>query len=151
MIKVGDLEKQDKLKTQKTNKIEKQKMAEDIKPNKPKKIQYKIPKQTPLRPQKKYTEYRTAILPLLGAGTWSSYKTIQQNTSDAEYNQIMSSIVASPDLNELISEQLTYLDSTSGYTKTILTCLSKAFNVSARKAMTQSELEDSEPVNQSDS
>ena len=118
---------------------------------KPKKMSYKIPKQPAVIPKKKYTEYRTAILPLLGAGTWYSYKTIQQNPTDTEYNQIMSSIVASPDLNELISEQLTYLDSTSGYTKTILTCLSKAFNVSARKAMTQSELEDSEPVNQSDS
>ena len=135
MIKVGDLEKQDKLKTQKKDKIEKQKMTEDIKPNKPNKIQYKIPKQAPLRPQKKYTEYRTAILPLLGGGTWFAYKSLQENPNEEDYNQIMANIVASPDLNELMSEQLTYLDTTSGFTKTVLTCLSKAFNVSARKSI----------------
>ena len=136
MIKVSDLEKQDKLKSQKKTKVENQKISDDIKPMKPKKMSYKIPKQLfSQKPSKKYTEYRTAILPLLAGGTWFAYKTMQQSPSDTEYNQIMSSIVASPDLNELMSEQLTYLDSTSGLTKCVLTCLSKAFNVSAKKAM----------------
>ena len=139
MIKVGDLEKQDKLKSQKKTKVENQKISDDIKPQKPKKMSYKIPKQQfNQKPMKKYTEYRTAILPLLGGGTWYAYKAIQEKPTDDEYNKIMSSIVASPDLNELISEQLTYLDSTSGYTKTILTCLSKAFNTASRKAMISS-------------
>ena len=83
---------------------------------------------------------------MLGGGTWLAYKSFQAEPNDNEYNQIMASIVASPDLNELISEQMTYFDTAGGLKKTVLTCLSKAFSVSARKAMAQSSLDSELPV-----
>ncbi len=51
MIKVGNLEKQDKQKSKKKTKIERHKMSEETKPKKTTKISFRVSK-----PTKKYTE-----------------------------------------------------------------------------------------------
>ena len=144
MIKVEDLEKHDKLKNQKKTKVENQKISRDIKPKKPAKMpkirpQRASPDDSPEMPQKKYVEYRSILTPALGGIAWQVYKQMQDNPSISEYNQIMSSIVTSPDINELIHEQLTYFDSTDGLLKALATCAAKLVETSTIKLVNNQE------------
>ena len=141
MIKVEDLEKQDKLRSQKKTKLENQKISQDIKPKKPTKMpklrSRPMPAERPEAPEKKYTEYRSLITPLLGGLTWMTYKQMLAAPSEDEYNQIMTSIVASPDINALIQDQLTYFDSSGGLIKALATCAAKIVEASTVKVLNQ--------------
>ena len=137
MIKVGELEKADKLKTHKQTKLANKQLNDELKPERPKKMPFKTPKpvrqHTPPAPKKQFTEYRSLILPLLGGGTWLAYKQVSERPTDDDYNRLMRSIIGSDDLNELIGDQLTYFDTSDGLMKTLATCLSKVVQVSAAK------------------
>ena len=147
---IGYLEKQNKIATKKKEKLENQNISQSIKPHKPVKMpklhNHRPSPQVPLMAQKKYTEYRSILLPILAGGTWAAYKSIQTNPTETEYNQIMGSILTSPDLNDLIRDQLTYFDSTNELTKTIMTCLSKAVNTAGKRAISNQSLPEQPPL-----
>ena len=138
MIKGDGLEKSAKLQKTKTDKVERQKMNDDLKPQKVKKTFVKMPKinkptREEMAPKKEYREYRSIIMPVVGGGTWLAYKQLSENPTDTDYQQLMGSIVRSPDLNELIQDNLNYFDTSNGVFKILLTSLAKVFEVSMVK------------------
>ena len=133
MQKVAALEKTAKLQEQKQTRAESKQISDELKPHKAKRTHFKMPStkhQLPQLPARKYREYRSVILPSIGAGTWWIYRNIAEHPTDDDYQKIMGSIVASQDLNELIQDQLTLFGESDGLGKIALTALSKVLEVS---------------------
>jgi len=136
MQKVAALEKAAKLQEQKQTRAESKQISEELKPHKAKRVHFKIPppsQQMQQRPARKFREYRSVILPSIGAGTWWIYQKIAERPTNDDYQKIMGSIVVSPDLNELLQDQLTLFDESDGLGKIVLTALSKVLEVSGAK------------------
>ena len=135
MIKVDAMEKSAKMQRTKKDKVEKQKMNDDLKPQKAKKTFVKMPKmkREAVIPLKEYTEWRSILLPALGGCTWFGYKQISENPSDDDYQKIMSNIMSSPDLTDLLQHQVNIFDTSDGILKTVATCAAKVFEISAQK------------------
>ena len=135
MQKVGELEKAHKLQEQKQTRAQSKRISDELKPHKAKRVHFKMPPkyQVPQPPKRQYREYRSVILPSIAAGTWWVYRKIAEQPTNDDYEKIMGSIVVSPDLNELIQDQLTLFDESDGLGKIALTALSKVLEVSGAK------------------
>jgi hypothetical protein len=143
MIDIGKLEQKYKLNEKKTNKVQNQKVQQEIKPKAPLRPKYHPPPKIPAGIQEqidrinniKYTEYRSLITPLIGGSVWWAYKQVNGDVSNEEYQEIMTKVLTSRDINELLQDKLEILDTETGYTKLLLTMLSKGVEAQTKRVI----------------